>query len=378
MLQPSTFNNNLLEWYHSNKRDLPWRKTEDPYKIWLSEVMLQQTQVITVIPYFEKFITKYPTLSDLADADEQSLLKDWEGLGYYNRIRNFHSAVQEVKEDYGGRAPEDPGEFFKLKGVGPYIGGAVQSIAFNHLLAAVDGNVLRVMARLNADVRDTTKASVQRSVKEEIESMIPLEAGDFNQALMELGATICTPRTPKCIVCPVQEHCEAFRDNTVHDYPVKKKKPRKKEEYYNVYFIVNDREEIIVLRQFVHPLKQVTLLPVEIDLVPVVHDEEYYNVYFIVNDREEIYLYRQEGDLLKGMYELPKYDVDTSLENIESELDVELDQKKVYIGSDKHVFTHKVWYMESYLLHTTSSNEHFMPLDEVSHRSEEHTSELLS
>ena len=321
MLQPVNFNNNLLEWYHSNKRDLPWRRTDDPYKIWLSEVMLQQTQVITVIPYFEKFITKYPTLSDLAAADEQALLKDWEGLGYYNRIRNFHSAIKEVEENYDARVPDDPDEFFKLKGVGPYIGGAVLSIAFNHLLAAVDGNVLRVMARLNADAGDTTKASVQKSVKEEIEAMIPLEAGDFNQALMELGATICTPRTPKCIVCPVQEHCEAFESNTVHDYPVKKKKPKKKEEYYNVYFIVNDREEI--------------------------------------------YLYRQEGDLLKGMYELPKFDVDTSMENIESELGVELDQKKIYIGSERHIFTHKVWYMESYLLHTTSSNEHFMPLGEV-------------
>lgn len=321
MLQSSTFNNSLLEWYHSNKRDLPWRRTNDPYKIWLSEVMLQQTQVITVIPYFTKFITKYPTLQDLADADEQVLLKDWEGLGYYNRIRNFHSAIKDVKENYNGEVPDNPHDFFELKGVGPYIGGAVQSIAFNHLLAAVDGNVLRVMSRLNEDGRDMTKAGVQKSVKEDIEKMIPLEAGDFNQALMELGATICTPRTPKCIMCPVQDHCQSFKNNTVTNYPMKKKRTKKTEEYYNVYFIVNDRDEI--------------------------------------------FIYRQEGDLLKGMYEFPKYDVDTSLENIGEELNVKLDDKQIYIGSDKHVFTHKIWYMESYLLHTTSKNENFMPVNEV-------------
>jgi A/G-specific adenine glycosylase len=321
MYKKNDFNHNLLEWYQSNKRSLPWRETTDPYKIWLSEVMLQQTQVITVIPYYKKFITKYPSLSDLAEAEEEALLKDWEGLGYYNRIRNFHSAIKEVNEKYGAEVPGNPDLFFKLKGVGPYIGGAVQSIAFNHLLAAVDGNVLRVMSRLNQDARNMTKANVQKSIKEDIEDMMPLEAGDFNQALMELGATICTPRAPKCVMCPVQEHCEAYHHHSVFSYPVKQKKKKKQEESYNVYFILNDKEEVI--------------------------------------------LSKQENSLLQGMYEFPKFDVDTSIEAIEEEMNLTLDQPNIHVGSEKHVFTHKVWYMEAYILYTTSENEHFVLLKNV-------------
>lgn len=321
MLNISDFNNNLLVWYQANKRDLPWRRTSDPYRIWLSEVMLQQTQVITVIPYFEKFITNYPDIDSLADADEGRLLKDWEGLGYYNRIRNFHTAVKEVQSTYDSKVPDDPDAFFSLKGVGPYIGGAVQSIAFNNLLAAVDGNVLRVMARLNLDYRDMTKASVQKSVKQNIEAIMPLEAGDFNQALMELGATICTPRAPKCIMCPVQGHCEAYKAGEVAGLPVKKKAKAKKEIYYNVYFILNDNEEIILMKQ--------------------------------------------EGTLLQGMYELPKYDIDTSVESIEEELGLTLDHPNLHVGSVKHVFTHQVWYMEGYVLYTKDAHPDFIPLNEV-------------
>lgn len=321
MLHISEFNNNLLDWYQANKRDLPWRRTNDPYKIWLSEVMLQQTQVTTVIPYFNKFITNYPTLDDLADAPEEALLKAWEGLGYYNRIRNFHSAVREIKSTYNSKVPENPDDFLSLKGVGPYIGGAVLSIAFNNLTAAVDGNVLRVMSRLNMDYRDTTKQSVQKSVKQDIESIMPLEAGDFNQALMELGATICTPRTPKCIMCPVQDHCEAYKNGNVAELPVKKKQKRKKELSYNVYFIVNDKEEVL--------------------------------------------LQKQEGTLLRGMYELPKYDVDTSIEAIEEELGLTLDHPNIHVGTEKHVFTHQVWYMEGYVLYTKDYHEDFIPEKEV-------------
>ncbi|WP_020006157.1 A/G-specific adenine glycosylase [Salinicoccus albus] len=321
MLYISEFNNNLLDWYQANRRDLPWRRTNDPYKIWLSEVMLQQTQVTTVIPYYNKFITKYPTLDDLAGAPEETLLKDWEGLGYYNRIRNFHAAVNEVKNSYNSKVPENPDDFFSLKGVGPYIGGAVLSIAFNNLAAAVDGNVLRVMSRLNMDYRDTTKQSVQKSIKRDIESKMPLEAGDFNQALMELGATICTPKTPKCIMCPVQAHCEAYINGNVSELPVKKKQKQKAEKYYNVYFIVNDKEEVL--------------------------------------------LQKQQGTLLKGMYELPKYDVDTSIETIEETLGLSLDHPNIHAGTEKHVFTHQIWYMEGYILYTKDDHEDFIPEKEV-------------
>lgn len=321
MFKRPVFNNTLLNWYQANKRQLPWRQTSDPFKIWLSEVMLQQTQVITVIPYYEKFITKYESLDALAEADEQDLLKDWEGLGYYNRIRNFQHAVQEVQEKYDSKVPDCPEEFFKLKGVGPYIGGAVQSIAFNNALAAVDGNVLRVMSRLNRDGRDMTKASVQKDVKHFIEKDMPLEAGDFNQALMELGATICTPRTPKCVICPVKDHCEALKANEVMQYPLKKKKKAKQEYYYNVYFILNDKDEILLIKQ--------------------------------------------EDDLLKGMYELPRFDVDTSLESIEEKYNIHLSQPGAPVGSHKHVFTHKIWYMEGYIVYTVNDNENFIPLKDV-------------
>ncbi|HIW37548.1 MAG TPA: A/G-specific adenine glycosylase [Candidatus Jeotgalicoccus stercoravium] len=321
MFKRTKFNDTLLNWYQANKRQLPWRETSDPFKIWLSEVMLQQTQVITVIPYFEKFITKYKDLDALANADEEALLKDWEGLGYYNRIRNFHHAVKEVQEKYDSKVPSKPEEFFSLKGVGPYIGGAVQSIAFNNQLAAVDGNVLRVMTRLNRDNRDTTKVSVQKDIKNFIESDMPLEAGDFNQALMELGATICTPRTPKCVVCPVREHCEAFKEGEVMNYPVKKKAKKKAEYYYNVFFILNDKNEIL--------------------------------------------LFKQEDDLLKGMYELPRFDVDTSLESIEEKYGLSLSQPSDAIGEHKHVFTHKIWFMEGYVVRTTDQHENFISLDKV-------------
>ncbi|CAD2075068.1 A/G-specific adenine glycosylase [Jeotgalicoccus meleagridis] len=321
MFKRTKFNDTLLNWYQANKRQLPWRETSDPFKIWLSEVMLQQTQVITVIPYFEKFITKYKDLDALANADEEALLKDWEGLGYYNRIRNFHHAVKEVQEKYDSKVPSKPEEFFSLKGVGPYIGGAVQSIAFNNQLAAVDGNVLRVMTRLNRDNRDTTKVSVQKDIKNFIESDMPLEAGDFNQALMELGATICTPRTPKCVVCPVREHCEAFKKGEVMNYPVKKKAKKKAEYYYNVFFILNDKNEVL--------------------------------------------LFKQEGDLLKGMYELPRFDVDTSLESIEEKYGLSLSQPSDAIGEHKHVFTHKIWFMEGYVVRTTDQHENFISLDKV-------------
>src|SRR5699024_5812472 len=292
MFKRTKFNDTLLNWYQANKRQLPWRETSDPFKIWLSEVMLQQTQVITVIPYVEKFITKYKDLDALANADEEAILKDWEGLGYYTRIRNFHHAVKEVQEKYDSKVPSKPEEFFSLKGVGPYIGGAVQSIAFNNQLAAVDGNVLRVMTRLNRDSRDTTKVSVQKDIKNFIESDMPLEAGDFNQALMELGATICTPRTPKCVVCPVREHCEAFKKGELMKYNVKKKAKKKAEYYYNVFFILNDKHEIL--------------------------------------------LFKQEDDLLKGMYELPRFDVDTSLESIEEKYSLSLSQPSDAIGEHKH------------------------------------------
>lgn len=214
----------LLDWYLDVKRDLPWRRDQDPYRIWVSEIMLQQTRVDTVIPYYERFMEKFPTLIDLAAASEEEVLKAWEGLGYYSRARNLHSAVKEVAATYGGVVPDDYESISKLKGVGPYTAGAILSIAYNQPVPAVDGNVFRVMTRLYAIDLDITKITTRRKVEQLVLRLIPKNnPGDFNQALMELGALICTPTSPACQKCPLNENCSALQQGRVEEFPIKSK-----------------------------------------------------------------------------------------------------------------------------------------------------------
>lgn len=225
----ASFGQLLLDWYDANKRDLPWRKAKDPYHIWVSEVMLQQTQVDTVIPYYERFLARFPTLDDLAEAKEEEVLKQWEGLGYYSRARNLHQAVQEVKERYGGEIPQDPQAIARLKGVGAYTAGAIASIAFGLAEPAVDGNVMRVLSRLLLVEEEIDRPRTRRLFEEIVRPLIPKErAGDFNQALMELGALVCTPKTPQCLTCPVQEVCRAYPAGRQAELPVKGKKRKPK------------------------------------------------------------------------------------------------------------------------------------------------------
>ncbi len=213
---------NLLEWYQANKRDLPWRRTKDTYAVWVSEVMLQQTQVTTVMPYFQRFLERFPTIRHLEQGSEQEVLKLWEGLGYYSRARNLYRAVQKVLNEYGGKIPSTPEAFQKLPGVGPYIAAAVLSIVRNIPLPAVDGNVLRVYSRFQGMDDDLRKNTTRNHISQQLKAIIPSEAsGDFNQALMELGALICTPKTPQCSVCPLNKHCVAFTTNRVDRYPYK-------------------------------------------------------------------------------------------------------------------------------------------------------------
>lgn len=212
----------LLQWYRENRRDLPWRGTRDIYAVWVSEVMLQQTQVSTVIPYFQRFMERFPTVRDLAEGTEQDVLKVWEGLGYYSRVRNLHKAAQQVMTQFGGEIPEDPAVFRKMPGVGPYIGAAVLSIARDIPMAAVDGNVLRVMTRFRAIGDDIRKTAVRNNVARQLETVIPPgSSGDFTQALMELGALVCLPRSPRCGRCPLRPGCTAFSKGTIDKYPVK-------------------------------------------------------------------------------------------------------------------------------------------------------------
>ena len=188
----------LLAFYDERKRDLPWRRTRDPYRIWVSEVMLQQTRVDTVIPYYRRWLERFPTVLALADADEEAVLGSWKGLGYYSRARNLHRAAQVVRDGHDGQVPSDPKDLRALPGVGEYTAGAVASIAFDLPEPVVDGNVRRVLARLH-DLADPTPAQLRALTTELLDRARP---GDFNQGLLELGATVCTPRAPKCGSCP--------------------------------------------------------------------------------------------------------------------------------------------------------------------------------
>lgn len=226
------FSTNLLEWYKVQKRDLPWRRHRNPYYIWISEIMLQQTRVDTVIPYFNRFIERFPTVESLADAPEEDVLKCWEGLGYYSRARNLQHAARQVKELHGGEVPNDRDAVFGLKGVGPYTAGAILSIAFNRPEPAVDGNVMRVLSRYFLLEDDIAKVPTRVKMERLAAELIPEgEASHFNQALMELGALICTPKSPRCLICPVMEHCAARLAGCETSLPVKTKaKPPRPEE----------------------------------------------------------------------------------------------------------------------------------------------------
>jgi len=211
----------LLEWYQRNQRALPWRESRDFYRVWLSEVMLQQTQVKTVIPYFQRFLTAFPNLRHLARADEQTVLKQWEGLGYYARCRNFHKAARQVAEQ---GIPNTAKDFQKLPGVGPYIAAAVYSICYHRPLPAVDANVIRVVCRLWAITEDTSTTACKTRLVERLQQVIPThDPGAFNQAMMELGALVCLPAA-KCDDCPLRTHCRALAKDMVADLPRKAKK----------------------------------------------------------------------------------------------------------------------------------------------------------
>ncbi|MDF2960406.1 MAG: A/G-specific adenine glycosylase [Paenibacillus sp.] len=231
-LQKNYFSSHLLNWYRRHRRDLPWRRSSNPYYIWISEVMLQQTRVDTVIPYFHRFIERFPTMEALADAPEEDVLKLWEGLGYYSRARNLQGAIREVQERYGGTVPDTKEEISTLKGVGPYTAGAILSIAYNKPEPAVDGNVMRVLSRYFLIEEDIMKPSTRGIMEKLAKELIPEgAAGDFNQALMELGAMVCTPRSPHCLTCPVMEHCSARDAGMEEELPVKKKAKPPRPEY---------------------------------------------------------------------------------------------------------------------------------------------------
>ena len=240
----------LVEWFREDQRDLPWRKRMDAYRVWISEIMLQQTRVEAVKPYYERFLKELPDVKALAEVPEDRLLKLWEGLGYYNRARNLKEAACQIMEKYGGRFPETYEEIRGLKGIGNYTAGAVSSFVYGVRKPAVDGNVLRVVTRITADWSDITKAGTRTKVEREVEEVIPAEAaGDFNQSLIELGAIVCVPNgEPKCGICPVSGICLAHAQGRETEFPVKAKKKARRIEKRTI-LVFRDNEKTAVRKR---------------------------------------------------------------------------------------------------------------------------------
>ena len=290
----------LLKWYSENKRILPWRENTDPYRIWISEIMLQQTRVEAVKEYYLRFMERFPNVTELAEAREDEVLKYWEGLGYYSRARNLHKSAKVICAEYSGVFPRELSAIRALPGVGEYTAGAIASIAFEQPVPAVDGNVLRVISRVTADHRCTDDASVKKDITAKLAGIYPeTHRGNFTQSLMELGATVCLPNgAPLCSKCPLSELCAAHKTNTVLSYPVRKEKhPRRIEEMTVLLLCCGDR---IALRK------------------------------------------RTEEGLLKGMWELPNLSGTLSEASLKAQFHPE---SIAPLGKKKHIFTHIEWHM---------------------------------
>lgn len=244
------FRKQLLAWYDQEKRDLPWRKEKDPYAIWVSEIMLQQTQVNTVIPYYHKFMRQFPHVQALSQASDDDLLKVWQGLGYYSRVKNMRQAAQQVMEEYGGKFPKTQAELKKLKGIGPYTSGAIASIAFNEAVPAIDGNAMRVFSRLFAINADISKARNQRIFKAVIAYVLdPKRPGDFNQALMDLGSSYELPKQPSDPESPIRNFNLSYLTNTSQNYPVKQSKIKTKTISLNALLVRNERGQFLIRKR---------------------------------------------------------------------------------------------------------------------------------
>ncbi|MDF2557173.1 MAG: mutY [Bacillales bacterium] len=298
----------LLQWYELNHRQLPWRLNKDPYRILVSEIMLQQTRVETVIPYYERFMNWFPTVKDFAEAEEEKILKSWEGLGYYSRVRNLHSAIKEVSEFYEGKIPNTKEDISKLKGIGPYTAGAVLSIAYDKPEPAVDGNVMRVYSRIFKIQEDIAKPATRKIFEKKVHDTISNEdPSTFNQALMELGALICTPTSPKCLICPINDQCQAFIEGIQDQLPIKTKMKKGKTIHYVSVVVENENGELLIQK-------------------------------------------RASKGLLAGLWEFPNYEIKESETQISTQLILDFEEQyngKLIdikpIGTVKHKFSHLTW-----------------------------------
>lgn len=300
----------LMEWYEKNHRILPWRESKNPYYIWISEIMLQQTRVEAVKPYFERFIRALPTVEAVAVCSEEQLLKLWEGLGYYNRVRNIQKAAVSVMERYDGKLPADYHKLLELPGIGSYTAGAVASIAYDIPVPAVDGNVLRVISRITENDEDILKQSVKTQVEKELGEIMPTEQpGIFNQALMELGALVCIPNgMAKCEICPVAKICRAYAHGTVSQLPVKKKSKERRLEKKTV-LVIRDGDKVAIRK-------------------------------------------RPARGLLAGMYELPNLEGHLSEEQILEWIEgYQILPLQIHrLENFRHIFSHVEWEMTGYVI----------------------------
>lgn len=306
----ATFQHSLLKWYDKNARILPWRNHPSPYRVWISEVMLQQTRVNAVKPYFERFMQEAPNIEALAILPEDRLLKLWEGLGYYNRARNLQKAARILFEEFDGQLPSDIKSLQSLPGIGPYTAGAISSIAFGQRVSAVDGNVLRVITRITANHGNISNSKTKKEIEETVHKILPEKrVGDFNQALMELGATICLPNgNLKCLECPLEDICLGYQQGIAESLPVKTKKRKRKVEQRTVFILKHP--EGIALRK------------------------------------------RPNKGLLSNMWEFPNVEGHLSYKECEKEIQQwGMNPKEIIsLHSSKHIFSHIEWHMIGYFI----------------------------
>jgi A/G-specific adenine glycosylase len=243
------FSEKLLQWYPQFRRDLPWRNTNNPYYIWLSEVILQQTRVKQGLPYYEKFVENFPTIQDLAQADEQTVLRLWQGLGYYSRARNMHHTAQLIVNQLDSQFPDTYEKLLKLKGIGKYTAAAIASFAYQEAVAVLDGNVYRVLARVFGIDTDIASPQGEKEFRTLAQSLVPADnPADYNQAIMEFGAVQCTPQKPNCMFCPLLAHCEAYQSGRQNELPIKNLKIKTKERYFH-YLIFKNSEGKLALKK---------------------------------------------------------------------------------------------------------------------------------
>ena len=335
-----SFRQKLLAWYDENKRDLPWRRSKNPYHIWVSEIMLQQTRVDTVIPYYERFLDWFPTVESLANAPEERLLKAWEGLGYYSRVRNMQTAAQQIMSEFEGKFPSTYEGISSLKGIGPYTAGAISSIAFNLPQPAVDGNVMRVLARLFEVNHDFGNPSNRKIFQAMMEILIdPNRPGDFNQALMDLGSDIEAPVNPRPEESPVKDFSAAYQHGTMNRYPIKAPKKKPIPIYLKALVVQNSQG------QFLLEKNESEKLLAGFWHFPLIEVDEF------SDQTQELDLFSQVAEPILQLGPSPQ-------ESFEQDYDLEVDWQDLRFEEVKHIFSHRKWHIQIIAGRVTETQEY--------------------